>query len=56
MVQLLRPPLNKFRIYWRESEWNGDGGTISNDVPTMIDILFKITNTATSIGVSNLKD
>ena len=39
-----------------EYEWTDDGGLMGNKEPTMIYIIFKSINPATSIGVSNLKD
>ena len=39
-----------------EYEWTDDGGLMGNKEPTMIYIIFKSINPATSIGVSKLKD
>ena len=39
-----------------ECKWDDTGGILRNDIPTMIQLLLKIINTATRIGVSNLKD
>ena len=47
--------LKKLSLHWREHEWSDTGGLIRNYGPTMIYILFKRTNLATSIDVSNLK-
>ena len=46
--------LNTFRLHRGEYEWDDTGGIISNYGPTMLYILFKITNPAKMIGVSNL--
>ena len=47
--------LSKLRIHQREYQWYDYGGIISIYIPTMIYLLFKIINTSTRIGVSNLK-
>ena len=47
---------NKLSTHHREYEWSGTGGLKNNYGPTMLDLLFKIINPESSIGVSNLKD
>ena len=52
----LQKNLKKHRIHHGVYVWTDTGGTIRNDVPTMIYRAFKSINPVTSIGVSNLKD
>ena len=47
--------LKKIRLNWREYGWDDSGDLIRNDGPTMLYLLFKITNPYKRIGVSNLK-
>ena len=47
--------ITKLRINLGEYAWADDGGIIRNDGPTMLYLLFKITNPAKRIGASNLK-
>ena len=47
--------LKKLRLHLREYERADDGGIIFKNGPTFY-LIFKITNPATIIGVSNLKD
>ena len=48
--------LKKLRLNLREYECTYAGVIISNDVPTIIELIFKSINTATIVSVLNLKD
>ena len=52
---ITKTSLKKLRLHLREFEWKYAGGPISNDVPTIIELIFKTINTSTIISVSNLK-
>ena len=53
---ITKTSIKKLRIHQGEYEWANARGLMINDGPTMIYLLFKNTNPATSIGVSNLRD
>ena len=43
-------------LHWREYKWFDAGDFIKYYIPTIVYLLFKIIDPATSIGVSNLED
>ena len=47
--------LKKLRLHSGVYEWTDAGRLIRNDGPNILYLIFKIINSATSIGVSNLK-
>ena len=47
--------LKKIRLHRGEYEWANAGGIMINYGPTILYLLFKSTNQATRIGVSNIK-
>ena len=53
---ITKTSLNKLRINREEYEWDETGVLIRNYGPTTPELIFKSTNPASRIGVSNLKD
>ena len=53
---ITKTPLMKLGLYLGDYECSDDEGIIRKDGPTMIYLLLKETNPATSIGVSNIND
>ena len=47
--------IKKLRLHHEEYTWIDDGVLVRNDGHTMLCLIFKIINSNTSIGVSNLK-
>ena len=55
-VKFTNNSFKKLRIHQGEHEWDETGGLVSNDIPNMICLIFKIISPYTRIGVSYLKD
>ena len=55
-VSITKTSIRKLRLHCVEYECTDAGGIVSNYGPNIIYSIFKIINSSTRIGVSNLKD